>query len=149
MQFNRKLIVISLMATVVLSAVAFTNPPVEDNGFKNLKILPKDISHEKLGKIMHELNGALGVHCDFCHALSKDPAEKHPDFASDEKQKKIRAREMMKMIVKINKKIFGAKDQLVTLHYLLAVLPAITENHNPMHPSWAMSMSARNRHRQL
>ena len=96
------------MAAVVISAVAFTAPPADDNGFKNLKILPKDISHEKLGKIMHDFNDALGVKCNFCHAPSKDTAVHHPDFASDDKPEKSIARSMMKMTVKINKKFFNA-----------------------------------------
>ena len=82
------------MAAVVISAVAFTAPPADDNGFKNLKILPKDISHEKLGKIMHDFNDALGVKCNFCHAPSKDTANHHPDFASDDKPEKSIARQM-------------------------------------------------------
>jgi len=132
MQLNRKLMVISLMAALVISAVAFTNPPVEDNGFKNLKILPKDISHEKLGKIMHEFNDALGVHCDFCHAPSKDPTEKHPDFASDEKEEKTRAREMMKLTVKINKKFFGAKN--VAIGDSALSVSCFTCHHGKPHP---------------
>ena len=113
MQQNRKLIVISIMITVVISAAAFTKPPVEDPGFKNLKILPKNISHDKLIAIMRNFNQALGVHCDFCHAPSKDTAQKHPDFASDAKEEKGWAREMMKMTVKINKKFFEAKNAAI------------------------------------
>ena len=113
MVFNRKFIVMSAMTVVVLSAVAFTAPPEEEHGFKNLKILPKNISHEQLGKIMHGFNDALGVHCDFCHARSKDPNEKHPDFVSDEKPEKNMARKMMKMTVKINKKFFEAKSAAI------------------------------------
>jgi hypothetical protein len=113
MQFKRKLIVMAAMSAVVVSAVAFTAPPADDNGFKNLKILPKDISHEKLGKIMHGFNDALGVKCNFCHAPSKDTAQHHPDFASDDKPEKNIAREMMKMTVKINKKFFEAKHAAI------------------------------------
>ena len=113
MQFKRKLIVMAAMSAVVVSAVAFTAPPADDHGFKNLKILPKDISHEKLGKIMHGFNDALGVKCNFCHAPSKDTAQHHPDFASDDKPEKNIAREMMKMTVKINKKFFEAKHPAI------------------------------------
>lgn len=113
MQLNRKFIVMAAMAAVVTSAVAFTAPPADDHEYKNLKILPKNISHEKMGKIMHEFNDALGVNCNFCHAPSKDTAEHHPDFASDEKPEKNIAREMMKMTVKINKKFFAAKQAAI------------------------------------
>ena len=97
------------MAAVVITAVAFTAPPADEPSFKNLKILPKDISHEKLDKIMHGFNTALGVKCSFCHARSQDTAVHHPDFASDEKPEKSIARSMMKMTLKINKKFFEVK----------------------------------------
>jgi Photosynthetic reaction centre cytochrome C subunit len=109
MLFNRKLMVMGAMTAVVISAVAFTTPLTEDPGFKNLKVLPKDIDHDKLIKVMREFNDALGVKCNFCHAPSKDTANHHPDFVSDEKPEKNIARSMMRMTVKINKKFFGVK----------------------------------------
>ncbi len=89
MKLNRKFLVTASMAVVVISAVAFTAPPADDPGYKNLKILPKDISKEKLHTIMKGFNDALGVKCGFCHAPSKDTTvSKWPDFASDEKPEK-------------------------------------------------------------
>jgi len=113
MHHDRKLLVLFSLTAAVLLAVAFTAPPAEEPGFKNLKVLPKNISHENLEKIMHGFNFALGVHCDFCHAHSKDPNERHPDFASDEKKEKNRAREMMKMTLTINKKFFEDKNAAI------------------------------------
>jgi len=96
-----------LIATVFLMS-AFM-PKQEAPKYTNLKILPKDISKEELGKVMDGFKTALGVKCNFCHAASKaDP--KRLDFASDEKQEKEFARTMMKMTVKINKKFFHVKD---------------------------------------
>ncbi len=37
---------------------------------------------------MDGFKAALGVKCSFCHAPSKDTAQKWPDFASDEKPEK-------------------------------------------------------------
>jgi hypothetical protein len=54
---------------------------------------------------MDNFKAALGVKCDYCHARSKDNPKKL-DFASDEKEYKLIAREMMKMTDKINKKYF-------------------------------------------
>src|ERR1700712_629093 len=132
MHLNRKFIVIASMAVIVTSAVAFTAPAPPDNGYKNLKILPKDISHEKLGKIMHEFNDALGVKCGFCHAASKDTAMHHPDFASDDKPEKSIARSMMKMTVKINKKYFEAKHPFIGDSTLSVT--CITCHHGSPHP---------------
>jgi cytochrome c553 len=132
MQINRKFIVVAAMAITVTSAVAFTAPTPPDNGFKNLKILPKDITHEKLGKIMHEFNDALGVKCGFCHAPSQDTSNHHPDFASDAKPEKEIARSMMKMTVKINKKFFEAKHPAIGEAGLSVT--CVTCHHGEAHP---------------
>ena len=120
------------MAVVVASAVAFTAPPAEDPGYKNLKILPKDISKDQLHKVMHGFNDALGVKCNFCHAPSKDTAIKWPDFASDEKPEKNIAREMMKMTVKINKKFFGVKHPVFGEESMQ--VSCVTCHHGEAHP---------------
>ncbi|MDP4150895.1 MAG: c-type cytochrome [Bacteroidota bacterium] len=78
-----------------------------DRIFKNLKILPKDISKEDLGKTMDLWKNALGVKCGFCHAPTADSTSHHLDFASDAKPEKNIARHMYKMTAKINKKYFS------------------------------------------
>jgi len=72
---------------------------------------------EDLDKVMDHFKTALGVKCSFCHAPSKDTAQKWPDFASDEKPEKQIARSMMKMTAKINKKFFkdNKNEQGVTV----------------------------------
>jgi hypothetical protein len=88
--------------------------PTEDSKppKRNLKVLPKDITHEQLDSTMHSWSTALGVHCNFCHAPSADSTSHHPDFASDAKPEKKMARYMYTMTAKINKKFFKAdKDE--------------------------------------
>ena len=104
MKFNRKLIVMAAMAAVVTTAVAFTDPLFDEPIYQNLKVLPKDISKEKLDKIMFGFKDALGVKCSYCHAKSQDTTVRHPDFASDEKPEKEIARSMMKMTLIYRKK---------------------------------------------
>jgi hypothetical protein len=78
---------------------------------KNLKVLPKNISHEELDKIMDSWAGSLGVHCNFCHARNAETNKM--DFASDAKPEKETARHMFTMAAKINKKFFKSeKDSL-------------------------------------
>jgi hypothetical protein len=93
---------ISLLLILVIGISATT----QDKPKPNLKVLPKNIDHEALVKIMKEFNVSLGVKCNFCHAQSKTDASKL-DFSSDEKQEKGIARSMMKMTAKINKKYFN------------------------------------------
>jgi len=98
------LFVIGLVGLISLAAMA-PSPHKDEPKAKNLKVLPKDISHHELDSIMDNFKMALGVKCDFCHARSKDNP-KRLDFASDEKEYKLVARDMMKMTNKINKKYF-------------------------------------------
>ena len=92
---------------ISLVSVAATFPTEDEPAFKakNLKVLPKDIGYEELDSIMDGFKAALGVKCNFCHVPSKtDP--KKLDFAADDKDHKIIAREMMLMTAKLNKKYF-------------------------------------------
>ncbi len=66
----------------------------------NLKVLPKDISREDLIKIMRGYAGALGVECNFCHAVN--PQTHKLDFPSDAKDDKNIARTMIAMTHTIN-----------------------------------------------
>jgi hypothetical protein len=106
MLFGKKTLVAIVTGLFIVAGIAATKPP-EAPKYKNLKILPKDISKEDLDKVMDKFKAALGVKCSFCHAPSKDSTQKWPDFASDDKPEKKIARSMMKMTAKINKKFFG------------------------------------------
>ena len=112
MILNRKYIVAAALTAFVIAGVAFTSPAPPEEGFKNLKVLPKHTTHDQLEKIMHDFNHDLGVKCNFCHAPAKDGG-RHPDFVSDEKPEKNMARAMMKMTLKINKKFFESKHPLI------------------------------------
>jgi hypothetical protein len=106
MLFTKKNLAVIMISIFVVVGIAATKPPNEHK-YTNLKILPKNISDEELGKIMGNFKDALGVKCNFCHAPSKDSASHHLDFASDDKPEKNIARKMMKMTTKINKKYFS------------------------------------------
>lgn len=104
------LVTLGLVAMVALS-LAFTKQ--EDPTYKNLKILPKDITKEQLDSVMHHFTASLNVKCNFCHVRNEEA--KAWDFASDDNKHKLVARDMMKMMDKINDKYFnvtGAKKSL-------------------------------------
>ncbi|MGC4037833.1 MAG: c-type cytochrome [Chitinophagaceae bacterium] len=129
MKFSKRISVLLVLAGLVIIGVAATKP---ENNYKNLKVLPKDISHEELGKVMHDFNNALGVKCNFCHAEPKQ-GEQYPDFASDEKPEKSVARSMIKMTNRINKKFFHGKSKIGDPNALVAVNCA-TCHHGSPHP---------------
>lgn len=85
---------------------AFTTS--NDPEFKNLQILPKDISEHDLDSIMHHFSQSLGVKCNFCHVRNEDA--KKMDFPSDEKPEKNIARQMMMMSIDINKNYFAKME---------------------------------------
>lgn len=92
---------------IIISTLAFTVN--QDPHYKNLQILPKDISKEKLDSIMHHFSMSLNVRCNFCHL--KNEADKKWDFASDSMSDKLIARKMMLMTMDINKKYFTGEEQ--------------------------------------
>lgn len=109
MRYKKTLTLTIMIATVAIMS-SFMSKQEPQPKYTNLKVLPKNISKEELDNVMDGFKAALGVKCNFCHAPRKDDAKKL-DFASDEKQHKLIAREMMKMTAKINKKYFHRKDK--------------------------------------
>lgn len=120
LQHKKITVVVSLLILMVIGMAA-TRPQDDPKPKHNLKVLPKDISHDDLDKVMDEWKAALGVKCTFCHAPSADTASHKLDFASDAKPEKEIARHMYKMTGKINKKYFSFnKDDKG------AVIPAVS-----------------------
>ena len=106
MFFKKKYVVIlGLGSTIAIAGAAL---PSANNEYKNLKVLPENISSKDLSKIMiDDFEDGLGVSCTFCHAQGKDSLRL--DYASDAKPEKQIARSMMTMTMGINKKYFGLK----------------------------------------
>ncbi|HXB30314.1 MAG TPA: c-type cytochrome [Puia sp.] len=132
MSLSRKFIVITGLSAMVVVAVAGTKPggPPEAK-YKNLKVLPKNISSKKLSEIMvDEFQDDLGVSCNFCHAENKDTHK--PDYASDEKPEKQIARAMMRMTIRTNRKYFNLKHPMIGDSSL--VITCNTCHHGNPHP---------------
>jgi hypothetical protein len=109
---KKSLSTIAAFAVMITISLAFTK---DDPGYKNLKVLPKNITAQQLDSVMEHFSKSLGVTCKFCHI--GDEATDNWDFASDENKHKLVAREMMKMTDKINDKYFnmtGSKRDLNT-----------------------------------
>ncbi len=109
MRFNKKLIIsFGLLSAVAFAASASMETKPEE--YKNLKVLPKHIAPEQLHSVMGAWSRSLGVRCNFCHVRNDET--KKMDFASDAKPEKETARQMFKMMGKINKKFFHAGKEL-------------------------------------
>lgn len=96
----------AILSLIILMMLCGAFIPRDEPEFKNLKVLPKNISHDELEKVMDGFKLALGVKCNFCHAARKDDPNKL-DFPSDENPHKNVARSMIRMTKKINRKYFG------------------------------------------
>jgi hypothetical protein len=112
MPVNKKITVTGTLLVIITISIAAIEPSKNKEEFKNLKVLPKEISTKILQKIMvDEFQDGLGVGCNYCHAQEKGSA--HLDYASDEKPEKEIARAMMVMTMDINKKYFGTEHPLI------------------------------------
>lgn len=85
---------------------------------KNLKVLPKDFTGEKLRAVMFGFTDALGVHCAYCHVGDDKKPITTYDFVSDKNPNKDRARAMYRMLGSINDQLKDIKpsgDQRVNM----------------------------------
>ena len=114
---KKSIIVIATLISII--GLSFTFIPSQVPGYKNLKILRKDISKEGLDSVMHLFSMSLGQKCGFCH--QRNDQDKKFDFASDSVQYKDVARKMMRMCTNINQQYFkNEEDKKAT------VLQAVT-----------------------
>jgi len=75
--------------------------------YKNLKVLPKDITKPELDSIMKSFTASLGVKCTFCHVKKEEKWY----FELDASPNKVIARKMILMTNKINKKYFTFSEE--------------------------------------
>ena len=127
---KKKITVVLFLTVAVVLGIAGSKPPQEQPK-RNLKVLPKNISHDDLDAIMDGFKAALNVKCDYCHAPRKDDPKKL-DFASDEKPEKDIARGMLRMTSKINKKFF--KDNKNEAGQAVPAITCMTCHRGKEHP---------------
>jgi hypothetical protein len=84
---------------------------------KNIQVL-RGLPDWQLFPVMNFIGDSLGVHCDYCHVTTgTDPGTGREIwlYERDDKTEKIRGREMIKMVLEINKTRFGG-NQVVTCY---------------------------------
>ncbi|QEC69661.1 c-type cytochrome [Panacibacter ginsenosidivorans] len=110
---NKLVVLLALGAFATFGMMAYT-PDKPQEGYKNLQVLPKDISHEDLDKVMHGFNDALGVKCMYCHVHEGDDFRQGWKFDSDDKPEKGIARHMLRMTMGINSTYFNFENSTRT-----------------------------------
>jgi hypothetical protein len=108
---NKKIIIYAGIGLFLTAGIAATPAQQEKPGWKNIKVMPKNIDEEQMERIMHKISHDLGVTCSYCHPDTKPgivPVE--VDFVTDELPQKGITRKMMIMTDKLNKKYFNYKN---------------------------------------
>ena len=95
----RRFIPAAIVVLAAHSAQAQQFPPQK---LQNLKVFPKDIPVRALIDTMRSFTRALGVRCTYCHVGNEGEPLSSYDFASDDKQTKTKARDMLRMVGAIN-----------------------------------------------
>ncbi|RYE00781.1 MAG: c-type cytochrome, partial [Sphingobacteriales bacterium] len=123
----KKIIVLgSVLLGVLAMSFAMRN---EDPQYKNLKVLPKNITKQQMDSVMHHFSAAVGQKCNFCHVRNQETKEW--DMASDGNKHKLIAREMIKMTNKINDKYFEEAGNPKNLNTKLMVTCYTCHNGRP------------------
>lgn len=121
--------IIAGIAAILVICSAAIDPPA--TSFRNLKVLPRNISSKALSTIMvDEFSDALGVSCNFCHAEEK--GSHRLDYVSDAKPEKEMARTMMRMTLRVNKRYFNLKHPM--LEDATLVITCKSCHHGQPHP---------------
>lgn len=115
---KRSVLVIFGLVLVVAISSAFTK--IKDPGYKNLQILPKNITERQMDSVMHHFTESLNVKCNFCH-VKQEANEKEWDWASDKNKHKLVARQMMTMTNKLNDEYFPYSGKAEDLSTILTV----------------------------
>ena len=122
---HRRRVAIALISAILLAAAAARTDAQPAEKPKNLKVLPADLTRDSVVKLMRfVVASGLGVTCSYCHGAPNVPFDSI-DFASDERPTKRTAREMMRMVARINGELLpaipnrgtpGIEVQCITCH---------------------------------
>ena len=94
-----------LIAAAASTASAQVQGKFPPDSLINTQVIPKSTPVMELVGTMRNFTSALGVRCQFCHVGSEGQPLGEFDFASDQKRNKIVARQMMRMLAEVNKRL--------------------------------------------
>ncbi|MES2305740.1 MAG: c-type cytochrome [Gemmatimonadota bacterium] len=104
-------LLLAVLAPMALGAQAGKFPP---DSLVNTQVIPHGTPVMQAIGQMRNFTGALGVRCQFCHVGEEGmPLDKF-DFASDQKRTKLVARQMMRMVAEINRRLDTLPGRMTT-----------------------------------
>ncbi|PYU33951.1 MAG: c-type cytochrome [Acidobacteria bacterium] len=132
---KRITVLMALTLAAVLPTHAQAAPPsmegkTAEQFYKSIKVL-NGVPADQVIESMHQIRAALGVNCEFCH--------EDPDRAADTKEAKETARQMMRMVMDINKNNFKGQQEVTcyschrgsTVPMTTVPLPAVEKGEEP------------------
>lgn len=128
MRSFKKVKVVAVLVAFIFTGIAAVEQPKNEK-FKNLQVLPKNITEDSLDKVMDGFTVSLGVDCKYCHVRDKKADSIIYDI--DDKPEKEIARNMMRMTMDINKKYFQF-NETVTAQQVQAVTCYTCHRGEPM-----------------
>lgn len=96
------LLLLLAFPTLAAAQVAGKFPP---DSLMNVQVIPKGTPVMQVVGQMRNITGALGVRCPFCHVGEEGKPLSTFNFASDDKPTKLVARQMMRMVEEINRRL--------------------------------------------
>ena len=96
-----------LFAAIASTASGQVQGKFPPDSLINTQVIPKSTPVMDVVGTMRNFTSALGVRCQFCHVGSEGQPLAQFDFASDQKRNKVVARQMMRMLAEINKRLAG------------------------------------------
>jgi hypothetical protein len=140
----RRVSAAALLLGAALAAPLRAQQPGPPEKFENLKYFPRDIPRDSLLGIMRGFTTALGVNCQYCHVSEPAPAgapgpRERLRPALDDKQTKLTARFMLRMVDTLNHAILPALDKRHTP--AIAVTCATCHHGSPLPQTTQMMMA--------
>lgn len=93
---------LALAASTASAQVLGKWPP---DSLVNTQVIPHSTPVMDVVGVMRNITGSLGVRCQFCHIGQEGQPLSAFDFSSDDKRNKLVARQMMRMVQEINRRI--------------------------------------------
>jgi hypothetical protein len=94
--------VILFASSVVVAQAPGKWPP---DSLVNTQVIPRSTPVVQVVGVMRDFAGALGVRCHFCHVGEEGTPLEQTDFASDDERAKLVARQMMRMVQEISRRL--------------------------------------------
>jgi hypothetical protein len=101
----RSLLAVSLCLALSDGLSAQPRGKFPPDSLVNTKVIPRSTAVTQVIGMMRNITSDLGVRCQFCHVGEEGLPLEQFDFISDEKRNKQVARQMMRMVEEINRRV--------------------------------------------